>query len=38
VTLEGELAISVASEALHTQLARTLPIGNNIIYALVLNT
>jgi hypothetical protein len=37
VTLEGELAIGVASEASHTRLARTLPIGNNIVYALVLN-
>jgi hypothetical protein len=37
VTLEGELAIGVASEASHTRLARTLPIGNNIVHALVLD-
>jgi hypothetical protein len=37
VTLEEELAIGVASEASHTQPARTLPMVGNIVHALVLN-
>jgi hypothetical protein len=37
VTLEGELAIGIASEASHTRPARTLPMGNNIVHALVLD-